>query len=70
MNNRERDIKEILKDLEELLSRINNGSDYKDILKKYKYKNIKQIFDLVYVCLIRDYYDKEKIVCLPMEENI
>lgn len=59
-----------LKDLEEVLSRIDYGYSYQSILDKYKCNNLKQFFDLVYVRLIRDYYDKNHLVCLPMETNI
>lgn len=59
----------LLKDLENVLSNIDYGYSYQDILDKYKCTNLKQLFDLVYVRLIRNYYDKNNLVCLPMETN-
>jgi hypothetical protein len=61
----------LLKDLENVLSNIDYGFSYQDILEKYKCNDLKQLFDLVYVRLIRNYYDKNNLVCLPMEtQNI
>lgn len=61
----------LLKDLENVLSNIDYGFSYQDILDKYKCNNLKQLFDLVYFRLIHNYYDKNNLVCLPMEtQNI
>ena len=60
----------LLKDLEDVLSRIDYGYSYQSILDKYKCNNCFKLLHLVYVRLIRDYYDKNYLVCLPMETNI
>lgn len=57
----------LLKDLENVLSNIDYGFSYQYILDKYKCNDLKQLFDLVYFRLIRNYYDKNNLVCFPFE---
>jgi len=57
----------LLKDLENVLSNIDYGFSYQDILDKYKCNDLKQLFDLVYFRLICNYYDKNNLVCFPFE---
>ena len=54
----------LLKDLEDVLSRIDYGYSYQSILDKYKCNNCFKLLHLVYVRLIRDYSNSESWVPL------